>query len=151
MKKLNRFDKLLFFIYYWGEGVIKMDIIEAIAWVRLLTACLNSPASCNIKEQKESLENCGKTDEIVNMLRQGEKYKAIVEDIEKDFRKEVGFMEAVIITEKSFNIIKQRYLPKSIDEKSFKELSQTINRFNKTMSEMALTCKEVVERLIPED
>jgi len=64
-----------------------MEVKEAIAWVRLLTACLNFPASCEIKEHKESLENCEKADEIVNRLQQGEALKA--ENIELKVYKKV--------------------------------------------------------------
>ena len=67
-----------------------MDTLEAIAWVRLLTACLNSPAGCEIKEHKESLENCEKADEIVNRLQQGEAYKQIVEEINEMLRVDIA-------------------------------------------------------------
>jgi len=103
-----------------------MDTLEAIAWVRLLTACLNSPAGCEIKEHKESLENCEKADEIVNMLQQGEALKAE-------------------------NIKLKKYERKYIEEKSFGALSLSINKFSKAMWEMTFTCEEIARRFILKD
>ena len=91
-----------------------MDILEAIAWVRLLTAYLNSPASCEIKEHKENLENCEKADEIVGMLQQGEAYKAICKAIKEIFQhNHLSYVDFDL-----FNELEQKYFPKS------KELSE---------------------------
>jgi len=50
------------------------------------------------------------TDEIIEFLQQGEKYKQIINDIEYDFNN----LHCNIISENSFNIIKQKYFPKEV-------------------------------------
>ena len=95
-----------------------MNTTEAIAWVRLLTACLNSPASFRIKEHKENLENCEKADEIVNMLQQGEACRATCKAIKEIFQhNHLSYIDMDL-----FNELEQKYFPKPTE--SLKELSE---------------------------
>ena len=54
-----------------------MNTIEAIAWVRSLTAFFNYPANCDIQKDSDALENSEKADEIINLLQRWETLKRV--------------------------------------------------------------------------
>ena len=54
-----------------------MNTIEAIAWVRSLTAFFNYPANCDIQKDSDALKNSEKADQIVELLQHGEEYKIL--------------------------------------------------------------------------
>ena len=111
-----------------------MDISKAIKWV---SGVMDGNGQEPTKNKKE----------VIECLRQCEAYKAIVEEIGKIFSKEDGN----ILTEHTFNIIKQKYFHQYAEEIYSEALSQNINRFSKSLREMAFTCEEIAKRFIPKD
>ena len=59
-----------------------MDTIEAIAWVRNLTAFFNYPVNCDIQNNSDALKNSEKADEIIKLLQRWETLSKIYGDRE---------------------------------------------------------------------
>ena len=108
-----------------------MDISKAIEW-----------ASGVFYDEKEPTKT---QKEVIECLKEGKAYKAIVEEIEKELGGNAGFMQEIIVTKKSFNIIKQKHLSKP------EELSSLVNVIKVVINKSGFTCEEIANRLIPKD
>jgi len=109
-----------------------MDTLKAIKWV---LGVMDGNGQEPTKNKKE----------VIECLKEGKAYKAIVEEIEKELGGKAGFMCEIIVTKKSFNIIKQKHLPKP------EELSKLVNVIKDVINISGFTCEEIANRLTPKE